>query len=435
MILGVLTGGRGSGSWGNKSCNATWCWDKVYTLLVVILSTKSGESPPPRIKAYLVAAKELESQLWLPVSPGAEETGGPKVWSWHRAWCGPSKTGLESCLVESQGTGPLQLPEVVWSDKGEGAEWRGLSASCRLILSPGLGVGRKDLVPESPLSPLPSFFSSRQPGRFPFPCHNPGAGYSRASLLSGLWLPGRRGEVTACVLRGVFWGLVEMTSRLPCPLLSGGAQSPPGLAGLRLVSSVISLRGFACSDVWSGCSKGRWSGMGRRHETKQEGGAHEGGLSLILPGCNSPLRVGAEQESWLSYSHDFQLSAKGTWTPSTSRRFRLLETRTRGKWGNRHQKQQKARGWECGLDGAGTLSIPVVSSVHKTPLHVFLLRHMSRIFPCGEQSRKHSSLCINWIWEDWTKHNQLIVLTRTEVASGMAAPRCLNDTSGALTVS
>ena len=26
--------------------------------------------------------------------------------------------------------------------------------------------------------------------------------------------------------------------------------------------------------------------------------AHEGGLSLILLGCNSPLRVGTEQESW-----------------------------------------------------------------------------------------------------------------------------------------
>lgn len=38
-----------------------------------------------------------------------------------------------------------------------------------------------------------------------------------------------------------------------------------------------------------------------------------------------------------------------------------------GEVGDGYQKQQKALGWGCGLDGAGTQSAPVVSSVHKTP--------------------------------------------------------------------
>ena len=57
------------------------------------------------MKVYLVAAKELEIQLWLPVPPGVDETRVPIVWSWHMALRGRSKMGLESCLVEFWVTG------------------------------------------------------------------------------------------------------------------------------------------------------------------------------------------------------------------------------------------------------------------------------------------------------------------------------------------
>lgn len=57
------------------------------------------------MKVYLLAAKELEIGLRLPVPPGVDEIGVPVVWSWHMALRGQSKMGLESCLMEFWVTG------------------------------------------------------------------------------------------------------------------------------------------------------------------------------------------------------------------------------------------------------------------------------------------------------------------------------------------
>ena len=57
------------------------------------------ESPSSRFQAYLAAAKEIRIQPWLPTSLGVEGSRGPRVQSWLMAWWGPSKMGLESCLL------------------------------------------------------------------------------------------------------------------------------------------------------------------------------------------------------------------------------------------------------------------------------------------------------------------------------------------------
>lgn len=65
---------------------------------------------------------------------------------------GPIQDGSGELPVSTLGHWPMVLvtaapQEAVRADKGEGEEGRDQSALCRLALSPGLRVGRKDLVP------------------------------------------------------------------------------------------------------------------------------------------------------------------------------------------------------------------------------------------------------------------------------------------------
>lgn len=94
-------------------------------------------------------------------------------------------------------------------------------------------------------------------------------------------------------------------------------------------------------------------------------------------GCNLPRRAGSEQESWAFVAHDLQSvkdQPEECQLPHSSCSFRFLETKTRGRRRMGTRKRQKVVGCRCGLNGAGTLSPPVISSVHKTPLFLFLLR-------------------------------------------------------------
>lgn len=112
---------------------------------------------------------------------------------------------------------------------------------------------------------------------------------------------------------------------------------------------------------------------------------HEGGFRSVLQGtlgCNLPLELVLSKRAGLSYQPPPPTMAFSPWLRATQRNVNSHTVHVSSgfckqkhrKVGDVYQKEQEALGQRWGLNGAETLSIPVVCSVDKILPRVLLLR-------------------------------------------------------------
>ena len=272
---GHLTGRSWSGSWGDKSSSAhsmpgegphTPCGHFVHKVW-----RGTVESPPFKSQNLSSDSKRSRNSALAAPSLGVEGTRGPHVWSWLMAWWGPSKMGLESCLLAPHGTGPWcwWLPHLrrPWGQTGRG-RGQGSECSVQAGLESLAQSGEERPRALGPYHPCYAASPWQEAGLVSFLVWQPRCWVFRR--WSTLRLPGGSGRRNSLCSA---WNLLgiggEWSPGSLTPWSPGVLRAP--LACLHLTSPAASLR-FVCSDVWSGCSKARHSGMGSRPEAKLEGG-------------------------------------------------------------------------------------------------------------------------------------------------------------------